>query len=189
MLVKVNDYVAGLTGTNMMAGTMGQANYQLVKGTSKGGSNVVIGLGVTNPRVYGTNNNIGNIRENASYKDDKTVWDNITATQENWPNTQIPKSFEIEINEQKMWVHGNATEHMYDDVYAKIMAGEGTAYTNPNLYTQELMTDFYGLLEKATASGIEYNELISTGNWEFIFSPARQEGLLPVIKHAQFNGW
>ena len=76
-----------------------------------------------------------------------TVWDNIKATQDNYPNTNIPRSFEVEVNGQKMWVHGNATEHMYDDVYAKIMAGEGTAYTNPNLYTQELMSDFHGSLE------------------------------------------
>jgi len=52
MLVKVNDSMAGLTGTNMMAGTMGQANYQLVKGTSKGGSDVVIGLGLLISRLY-----------------------------------------------------------------------------------------------------------------------------------------
>ena len=118
-----------------------------------------------------------------------TVWDNIIATQNNYPNTNIPKSFEVEVNGQKVWVHGNATEHMYEDVYARIMAGEGTAYTNPNLYTQELMSDFYGSLEQATVSGIKYGELISAGNWEFIFAPPRQEGLLPVIKHAQFNGW
>lgn len=88
-----------------------------------------------------------------------------------------------------MWVHGNVTEHMYEDVYAKIMAGEGTAYINPNLYIQELMSDFYGALEQATVSEIKCGELISAGNWEFIFAPPRQEGLLPVIKHAQFNGW
>ena len=47
---------------------MGQANYQFIKGISKGGSDVVVGLGVTNPRFYGTNNNVGNIRENATIK-------------------------------------------------------------------------------------------------------------------------
>ena len=118
-----------------------------------------------------------------------TVWDNIKATQDNYPNTNIPRSFEVEVNGQKMWVHGNATEHIYENVCAKIMLGESTAYTNPNLYTQELMSDFYGSLEQATASGIKYGELISAGNWEFIFVAPRQEGLLPVIKHAQFNGW
>lgn len=85
MLVKVNDSVAGLTGTNMMAGTMGQANYQLVKGTSKGGSDVVIGLGVLNSRLYGTNNNVGNIKENASYKNGKNNFENeIPRSGEEW---------------------------------------------------------------------------------------------------------
>ena len=45
-----------------------------------------------------------------------------------------------------MWVHGNATEHMYEDVYKGITTGNGTAYTNPNLYTHEIMSDFYGSL-------------------------------------------
>ena len=71
MLVKVNDYSAYLTGTNMMAGAMGQANYQLVKGTSAQVSNNVLELGLSNPRLYGTNNNVGNIRENATIKSNK----------------------------------------------------------------------------------------------------------------------
>lgn len=74
-------------------GAMGQANYQFIKGLSKSVSDWVIRMGLSNPKLYGTNNNVGNIRENASYKDDKTVWDNITATQENWSNTQIPKLY------------------------------------------------------------------------------------------------
>ncbi|WP_440251870.1 hypothetical protein, partial [Catenibacterium faecis] len=85
-----------------------------------------------------------------------TVWDNITPTQENYPYTNIPKSFEIEVNGEKMWVHGNATEHMYEDVYKGITTGNGTAYTNPNLYTQEIMSDFCGSLQEATKSGIVY---------------------------------
>lgn len=51
------------------------------------------------------------------------------------------------------------------------------------------MSDFHGSLEQATASGIKYGELISAGNWEFMFAPPRREGQLQVIKHAQFNGW
>ena len=88
-----------------------------------------------------------------------------------------------------MWVHGNATEHMYEDVYKGITTGNGTAYTNPNLCTQEIMSDFYGSLQQATKSGIVYGEKITQGNWEFIFAQPRQAGQLPVIKHAQFNGW
>ena len=67
MLVKVNDSVAGLTGNNVMAGAMGQANYQLVKETSAQASNKVMEFGLSNPRLYGTNNNVGNIKENATY--------------------------------------------------------------------------------------------------------------------------
>lgn len=88
-----------------------------------------------------------------------------------------------------MWVHGNATEHMYEDVYKGITTGNGTAYTNPNLCTQEIMSDFYSSLQEATKSGIVYGEKITQGNWEFIFAQPRQAGQLPVIKHAQFNGW
>ncbi len=51
------------------------------------------------------------------------------------------------------------------------------------------MSDFYGSLEQATVSGINYGELISAGNWEFIFAPPRQEDLLPVIEYTQFKGW
>lgn len=51
------------------------------------------------------------------------------------------------------------------------------------------MSDFYGALQEATKSGIVYEEKITQGNWEFIFAQPRQAGQLPVIKHAQFNGW
>ena len=92
-----------------------------------------------------------------------------------------------------MWVHGNATEHIYEDItaqfYKQMKKGEGLAYTNPNLYSQMVMSDFYGSLEKAIDSEIIYEEIINQGNWEFIFSKPRENGLLPVVKHAKFNGW
>ena len=72
---------------------------------------------------------LGNVGESGSKTG--TVWDNITPTQEKYPYTNIPKSFEIEV----------------------------------------------------------YGEKITEGNWEFIFAQSRQAGQLPVIKHAQFNGW
>lgn len=109
-----------------------------------------------------------------------TVWDNITPTQENYPFINIPKSFEVEVNGEKMWVHGNAAEHMYGVVYKGITTGNGTAYTNPNLYTQEIMSDFYGSLQEATKSGLVYGEKITQGNWEFVFAQPRQAGQLPV---------
>ena len=49
-------------------GAMGQANYQFIKGLSKSVSDWVIRMGLSNPKLYGTNNNVGNIRENATIK-------------------------------------------------------------------------------------------------------------------------
>lgn len=75
-----------------------------------------------------------------------------------------------------MWVHGNATEHMYEDVYKGITTGNGTAYTNPNLCTQEIMSDFYSSLQEATKSGIVYGKrlLKVIGNL-YLLSQDRQD--------------
>ena len=79
MAVKVNDSMVGLAGRNMMADAMGQENYQQVKDISAMGSNTVLMMGLSNPRLYGTNNNnAGNIRENASYQNGKTNFENET---------------------------------------------------------------------------------------------------------------
>src|SRR5699024_4292839 len=49
-----------------------------------------------------------------------TVWDSIKSTQPNYPNSAIPKSFEMTLpNGQKVWVHGNATEHMAEYAASK----------------------------------------------------------------------
>ena len=37
--------------------------------------------------------------------------------------------------------------------------------------------------------GLFMEKRFTQGNWEFIFAQPRQAGQLPVIKHAQFNGW
>ena len=37
----------------------------------------------------------------------------MKATQPNYPGSVIPKSFEMTLtNGQKVWIHGNATEHI-----------------------------------------------------------------------------
>ena len=76
----------------------------------------------------------------------------------------------------ELGVHGNATEHMYEDVYKGITTGNGTAYTNPNLCTQEIMSDFYGSLQEATKSGIVYGKrlLKVIGNL-YLLSQDRQD--------------
>lgn len=45
------------------------------------------------------------------------------------------------------------------------------------------------LEKEISTNGIVYDKLRTSGNWEFKFAKPREEGQLPVIKHAQFNGW
>lgn len=109
----------------------------------------------------------------------KTVWDSIKATQPVYEGTQIPKSFEMVVGNQKFWVHPNASEHMFEYVTRRLTH-------SININSQEIMTSFQGAVNKAVMQGIKYEERITIGNWEFIFSAPRGEGLLPVIKHAQY---
>ncbi|WP_230202199.1 VENN motif pre-toxin domain-containing protein, partial [Serratia marcescens] len=49
-----------------------------------------------------------------------TVFDSIKGTQPVYPGSVIPKSFEMSLpNGQKIWVHGNATEHMAEYAASK----------------------------------------------------------------------
>jgi filamentous hemagglutinin len=49
-----------------------------------------------------------------------TVFDSIKGTQPVYPGSVIPKSFEMTLpNGQKVWVHGNATEHMAEYAASK----------------------------------------------------------------------
>lgn len=51
-----------------------------------------------------------------------TVFDSIKGTQPVYPGSVIPKSFEMTLpNGQKVWVHGNATEHMAEYAASKAL--------------------------------------------------------------------
>lgn len=43
-----------------------------------------------------------------------TVWDDIKGTQPPREGTTIPKSFEINVNGEKLWVNPNGTKHMVE---------------------------------------------------------------------------
>ena len=67
VLVTANDFSANATGTNVMSNTLGQEKYGSVKYVSQAGSTTIFWSSLANPRFYGTNNNAGNIRQNAMY--------------------------------------------------------------------------------------------------------------------------
>jgi len=51
---------------------------------------------------------------------------------------------------------------------------------------QQLLSSLKGSVTQAAQNGYTYNVPVRVGTWELIFSPARQAGQLPVIKHALY---
>lgn len=112
------------------------------------------------------------------------VWNHIKPTQPNWPNTQLPRSFEVSVRAGRFWVHPNATEHMFD-VLGRVKAPEQMSY-RPPLQSQVLLDSFRSALERATLRGIPYNQPIRVDRWEFIIRQEGQTGPLPTVVHAQY---
>ena len=114
-----------------------------------------------------------------------TVWDNIKPTQSMREGTQIPKSFNISIDGQELWVNPNGTKHMYEYV-TRNEQHIGT-FTMP-ISSQSMLTEFEAALKSAlNKNGLKLDEMIHGGDWEFIIVPPREEGLNYVIKHARYN--
>lgn len=108
-----------------------------------------------------------------------TVWDDIKGTQPPREGTTIPKSFEINVNGEKLWVNPNGTKHMVEYSTRNLSHGQ-------KLTEQQLLRSFQGAVEQAISTGIKFETKIIIDNWELIFSPAREVGQLPVIKHAVY---
>ena len=125
-----------------------------------------------------------------SYEPNSTavVWNRINSTAENYGGTVIPKSFTINTTSGEMWTHGNATEHMYEALIAIKTKAPRIINSNPNLYSQFILYDYWKSLNNTVKNGIRYERLITEGRWEFKFSRPRSGAKYPVIKHAKFLG-
>ena len=117
------------------------------------------------------------------------IWNKIEPTQEVYPGTDLPRSFNIETVQGQMWVHGNATEHIKETIrstkeYPRLK------FSNQKLYLQFLLHEFHKALNIAVQNGIEYteNEII-VGNWKFRFSKPRKGFKNSVVIHAVFTGF
>ncbi len=115
-----------------------------------------------------------------------TVWDTIKPTDLMYPGTKIPKSFELTLGNQKLWVAPNATKHMTDYAVKHLEVTHSVP-----MNSQALLTSFKIAVEQAVSKGILYDTMIRVGCWEFRFGMPRKAGLLPSIYHANFkpNGW
>ena len=115
------------------------------------------------------------------------MWNHIHVTQENYGGTDLPRSFNIDTPQGPMWTHNNATKHMHEAILS-LKDSPKMKYTNPKLYTQFILYEYWRALEKAVQYDIPYKKKINCGNWEFIFGKARRQGANPVVIHAKFTG-
>ena len=60
--------------------------------------------------------------------------------------------------------------------------------SNPNLYSQFILYDYYKSVGKVLEKGVKYGQITKVGNWEFIIVQARPGQKYPVVKHALFVG-
>ncbi|SKB09670.1 hypothetical protein SAMN02745166_05171, partial [Prosthecobacter debontii] len=115
-------------------------------------------------------------------KETGTVWDSIKATQPLYEGTVVPRSFELVTGNGKVWVHGNATEHMAE--YATAMLNRGVSSSMVNMGTQAQMTSLQSAVNAATTNGVPYGKLLNVGSWELKFGAPQQAGQLPALIHA-----
>ncbi len=111
----------------------------------------------------------------------KNIYDFIKATQSAIPGTSIPKSFEIITANGTFWVHPNATKHM-----AEYLTRNGLSHST-SVESQIMLTSFHEAVSLASAQGIKYEEMMNVGGWELVFSQAKSDSALSVIKHALYK--
>lgn len=70
------------------------------------------------------NSQFGSLNAKVPSSKTGTVWDDIAPTQTNYQGSVLPKSFELTTTNGKVWVHGNATEHI-----AEIIQNRAQFYT------------------------------------------------------------
>lgn len=90
-----------------------------------------------------------------------TVWDSVKATQPLYEGTAIPRSFELATGNGKVWVHGNATEHMAE--YATSMLNSGMSPSMVNMGTQAQLTSLQAAVNAAMSNGVPYGKLLNLG--------------------------
>lgn len=115
------------------------------------------------------------------------IWNKIEPTQEVYPGTDLPRSFNIETVQGQIWVHGHATKHLYEAIkstkeYPRLK------FSNQKLYLQFLLNEFQNALNIAVENGIIYGKEIYVENWQFKFSEPKTGFKNPVLYHALSKG-
>jgi RHS repeat-associated protein len=110
-----------------------------------------------------------------------SVWSRISATQPNYPGTELPRSFNLDTSSgQQIWVHGNATKHIEEEI-------RQSTFSRP-LKTEDLLASFVRAVDSATIDGIQYGHRTLSEGWELIIARPRGGEGNPVIMHARRIG-
>lgn len=88
-------------------------------------------------------------------------------------------------NGQKIWVHGNATEHMAEYAASKAVTHTPEAV---RLASQEELRSFQAAVNTATKNRMPYGERITVDGWQLEIKPPRAASELPTIIHARYTG-
>ncbi|WTO35029.1 DUF6531 domain-containing protein [Streptomyces achromogenes] len=115
----------------------------------------------------------------------KTIWEDIKPTQPNYPGTEIPKSFEMQAGEQRVWVHGNATKHLNE--YAQGRIADLATRDKISLINQVQLKSLQEAVTAATKDGVPLGKMMEVGDWELKFNK-RPEDPLPALVHALYKG-
>ncbi|MFV0133929.1 putative T7SS-secreted protein [Streptomyces sp. HMX87] len=114
-----------------------------------------------------------------------TVWGDIKPTQPNYPGTELPRSFELQAGETRVWVHGNATKHLNEYAQGRISAMASPEQVG--LINQVQLRSLQEAVAAATKDGVPLGRLVESGDWELKFNK-RPEEPLPALVHALYKG-
>lgn len=146
-----------------------------------------IDSGLFEGTVGESNRNLHELFSVDSQKSTAEVWEHIGNPGSKYSGTNLPKYFEIDTPQGKMWTHPNATKHMHETLIST-KNNPKLKNSNPNLFTQFILYDYYKSLGGAVNKQIKYNRIVNKGNWEFKFAKPRNGGKYPVVIHAKFTG-
>jgi len=116
-----------------------------------------------------------------------TVWDSVVPKQPLHGGTPVPKSFALTVGDTEVWVHPNATEHIFDDLRGVV--DRGASCQTIDLAAQSRLASLQAAVAEASGGGTPpIGQMIKVGGWELKFGNPAASGMLPVLYHARYVG-
>jgi len=158
---------AGASGS-FNAGVEGGNLVTDIPGLLTGGAGIVKGGAVLTEKVVAkvVSKTETTVKVGADVAKTGTVFDSIKSTQPVYPGSVIPKSFEMILpNGQKVWEHGNATEHMAEYAASKAVTHTPEAV---RLASQVELKSFQLAVNTATkiVCRMDKELLLMAGSWK-----------------------